>query len=307
VVSLSVLTMFSVYWWLGPTAGRGVKAAAMLLTPSSFPVVMALMLVQPTLLFAALIAASLACVRCGRYRIAGFLVALATGKPQLAAIAYIPLAVWTFSGWKQRRSLALWFAGTEASLFVVSFILVPGWFPQWLRAISSYPGYTRPSLLVVLLGTFPGSLAMLAAIVAIFYSARKLAESDLMLVTGFSISLLLFAIPFQSYNDVMLLAPALWLVPYCIQGVAPMRRVARTSLWLFLGGSCGAIVLAVAAGIIFPAHGWQYAEPLLTTACFVRSLSMAFAMTSIVLDRLGRVSAKQVHGFNCADVSVEAL
>jgi hypothetical protein len=306
VVSFSVMTMLSVYWWLGPATKRSVMAAATLLTLCSFPVVMALMLVQPTLLFATLIAASLACVRCGRYRMAGVLVALATGKPQLAIIAYIPLAIRAISGWKQRKPLALWFAGTEALLFAFSFILVPEWFPQWLHAISSYPAYTRPPLLVVLLGTIPGSMATLAAVIVVLYSARKLAESDLMLVTGFSISLLLFAIPFQSYNDVMLLAPALWLVQYCIQGELPMRRVSCTSLGIFIGGSCGAIVLVVVAGILFPEVGWHCADPLLTISCFVRSLSIAFAMTSIVLDRLSRPSAKQVHLFNCTEVPVEA-
>jgi hypothetical protein len=277
----------------------------MILSLTLFPVVMGLMLVQPTLLFASLIAASFACVRCGRYRLAGILVALATGKPQLAAMAYIPLAVWTISGWKQRKPLALWFAGTEALLLAISFLLVPGWFPEWLRALSSYPGYTRPSLLVVLLGPISGGLAIMAAVVAVLYAARRLAEADLMLVTGLSISWLLFAIPFQSYNDVMLLAPASWLVNYCIQGAAPMRRVSRTSLWLFIGGSCGVTVVVVAAGLAFPAHGWQFARALLTMACFVRSLSMAFAMTAMVLCRLSRLWAEQPLGLPGIDVSAE--
>jgi hypothetical protein len=306
VVLFSALTMFSAYWWLGPATGRTVRVAAMLLALSFFPVVMALMLVQPTLLFAALIAASLACVRGGRYRMAGVLVALATGKPQLAVMAYLPLAVWTFSGWKQRKPLALWFAGTEAVLFAVSFLLVPGWFTEWLRTISSYPGYTRPPLLLVLLGTLPGSVAMLAAMVAVLYSARRLAEADLILVTGFSISLLLFAIPFQSYNDVLLLAPALWLVQYCIQGPVPMRRVSCTALWLFIGSGWGVIAFVLAAGLLFPVHGWQLAEPLLTMACFVRSLSMTFAMTSVVLYRLSRLEADQPLELPCADASVGA-
>jgi len=305
IAVLSVLTVLSTYWWLGTANRRTVTGAAMILSLTLFPVVMGLMLVQPTLLFAALIAASFACVRCGRYRLAGVLMALATGKPQLAAMAYIPLAVWIVSGWKQRKPLARWFAGTEASLLAFSFLLVPGWFPQWLRALSSYPGYTRPSLLVILLGTNPGSVATLAAGAAVFYAARRLAEADLMLVTGFSISWLLFAIPFQSYNDVMLLAPALWMVNYCIQGVAPLRRMACTSLWLFIGASCGVIVVGVAAGLAFPAHGWRFAEPLFTVACFVRSLSMAFAMTSVVLYRLNRLRAEQPLCLPRIDASAE--
>ncbi|MBN1201177.1 MAG: DUF2029 domain-containing protein [Anaerolineae bacterium] len=76
-----------------------------------------------------------------RDRLAGAALALSTIKPQMGFLLVPLLLVWgaRFRRWRLVRS----FAAVWSGLMLVSFVLEPGWFGDWIEQIRSYPSYTE--------------------------------------------------------------------------------------------------------------------------------------------------------------------
>ena len=142
---------------------REKSALVAVLALSSWPVFWALRMQQPTLLASALIL--IACFLLSRNHglSAGFLLALATFKPQLALPIVLWLAFWACID--RRWTFLASFAVTMALLLSAAEIIVPGWFPHWLASAHAYQNRFGDLPLQSLLGR-PLSVAVVLALAA---------------------------------------------------------------------------------------------------------------------------------------------
>lgn len=91
------------------------------------------------LVFLWLVAALLALQR-GRDGWAGFWLALTTIKPQMTILIIPALLLWALSN--RRWRFIIGFGLSMASLFGLSFLLLPSWFTSFISQVFSYPEYT---------------------------------------------------------------------------------------------------------------------------------------------------------------------
>ena len=179
------------------------------------PMVQGIKLQQLSLLVAALLAGSAACLAAGWPLCAGALLALATIKPQLAWPVVLWLALWAGSDWRSRRKLLFAFGLIMVLLLVGSQLLLPGWLSMFVAAIGRYHRYTQnQSVLVVLFGSIFGRIAEAASVFACalclwnhrFEPATSPAFGR---AVGVVLALTVIIVPmFAPYNQV-LLAPAI--------------------------------------------------------------------------------------------------
>jgi hypothetical protein len=226
-------------------------ASAMLLAVSSYPAVLEFHMQNLSALVVLLLALAVASLVRGWLILCGFLLALATVKPDTTTAVILWLLVWAM--WRRERWRVIWgFTGTMAILLAGAQALSPGWMVRFLMAVREYPSYgTDPSILQVL---FPPVIAklMLAALVVYVLAAcwrwrRAAANSDgfgwtLALVT----TVTLVAIPKLSVYNQVLLIPALL--------VLLARREAIRSE--------GLIPRALAKAA-FAGQGWQWATAVI--------------------------------------------
>jgi hypothetical protein len=73
-------------------------------------------------------------------RLAGTALALSTIKPQMGFLLVPFLLLW---GWRTRRWAFIgWFALVWGGLMLLSFVLQPSWFGDWIEQLRNYPSYT---------------------------------------------------------------------------------------------------------------------------------------------------------------------
>jgi hypothetical protein len=260
------LTAASVWLWLRalrwelPLIG---VAACIALTLGSFPAVQGIKLQQLSLLVAALLAGSAACVASGFLFFGGALLALATIKPQLAWPLVAWLLWWAVSDWRARRELVFGFGLVMTLVLGGAEIVLPGWWRMFAEAVARYHQYTQnQSVIEVMLNEFLGPFAsepvtrvgaqILAAIASLacaplLWKLRR-AQPD---ASGFSsatalvLALTVLVIPmYAPYNQVLLLPVILLLI---------RERAAFVSRSRIRGLAYGVGVLIV---------GWQWAASL---------------------------------------------
>jgi len=293
-IALAV-SVASVWLWLhffGHGPSLLFRAVSSILLVGSYGALAGLHLQQLTLIVAALIAGSLACIATGRLWAAGMMLAFGTVKPQLTIALVAWLLVWASAKWRARRILFLSFTATMAALLFGAELLLPGWIWEWQQTLSAYMDYAplSPAHLQMVFGRFGGSIAGAAVMVAIaafcWRIRRDSADSDrfkfvpaLMLVTYLVIS------PVWHFYDYVLLLPGVLLALHWQQDSNRMRPSERAFV------SISAIVLA-----------WQWisATGLSITAAvspawaqkgqFLFTISMLFAptMTAISLILIAR-------------------
>lgn len=156
---------FSVPLWmyaLGFRPRRLLLISSMLLAVSSFPAVEEYFqqnLSGLALLFLA--AATAAAVR-KWLTLSGFLLALATIKPDTTGLVVLWFLFWGIANWKERRRLLLSFGVSMTVLIVAGDLISPHWIGRFLAEVRRYPTYgTDPSILESLL---PRRLAMLVTV-----------------------------------------------------------------------------------------------------------------------------------------------
>jgi Glycosyltransferase family 87 len=143
---LALATAASVPLWLhflGWKLAPAQIVATTILVLASPPAIQGLRLQQLGLLVAFLIAASAALVVSGRLLWAGSVLALATIKPQMAALAIVFWLFWAAIHWKQRNRLILGFAATMLVLIGAGEIILPGWIGRFFEGIVAYRQYTE--------------------------------------------------------------------------------------------------------------------------------------------------------------------
>jgi hypothetical protein len=248
------LWLRSLHWRI---AGMAMASAAVLAI-GSVPAVQGIKLQQLSLLVAALLSGSAACMASGFLFCGGVLLALATIKPQLAFFVGAWAVLWAVSDWRKRRRLVFGLSVAMALLLAGSEIVLPGWMGMFFRAVQQYHRYTQnQSVLDQLLpGMFVGKIAALLAVAVAAVFLWKLrhapAESPLF---GSALALVMattvLVVPmYAPYNQVLLL-PAILLL------VRDRRRLA-------LSGSRG-LRFVYAAGAFALLWQWMASFALCTT------------------------------------------
>ena len=219
---LVICTLASVPLWLRVLSWRpsaSVTAILIVLTFGSFAVVQGIKLQQLSLLVSGLIATSAAALTVGHLALAGFLLALATIKPQLAVPVVMWLALWAFSDLRQRWRFLGSLGVTLALLLAGSEYILPGWIGRFRDAIAAYRQYTggAGSLLDVLTTPLLGKVIAAVAVVAVvgigWQLRRAAADSaafSAMLALVLTVTLMIVP-SFAPYNQ-MLLLPAVFLI-----------------------------------------------------------------------------------------------
>jgi len=272
---LVILTLASIFLWLWVLRWHPsvtVTAILIVLTFGSYAVVQGIKLQQLTLAVSALLAGCAAALVAGYFSLAGFLLALATIKPQLALPAAGWLVLWAVSDWRRRQIFFWSFALTTAVLLLASEYVLPGWIGQFRGAVAAYRQYTggAGSLLDVLATPILGKILAAAAVIAVAvtgWRVRRAAHDSVGFSTMFSLVLVvtLVIVPsFAPYNQVLLL-PAVFLIAISWKELWGRNRLTRLAcglavlivFWPWLA-SCG----LMAASLFLPANSVQRAWTL---------------------------------------------
>jgi len=244
---LVALTVTSIFLWLRVLRWRPsatVTAILIVLIFGSYAVVQGIKLQQLSLVVSALLAGCAAALVAGYFSLAGFLLALATVKPQLALPLAAWLMLWALSDWRQRQ-IFFWSFGLTAAIFLTaSEYVLPGWFGQFRDAVAAYHQYTggAGSLLDVLATPMLGKILALAAVTATAITGwrERHASSDSVAFStmmALVLAVTLVIVPtFAPYNQVLLL-PAVFLIAWSWRELWSRNRLTRMA--------CGLAVLVV--------------------------------------------------------------
>ena len=208
----SVLLWLRVLGWRPPLQ---VVLIFMVLILGWLPMVQGLKLQQLSLLVAALVAASGACLAGGWLFLAGGLLALATIKPQLTWPLVLWLLLWAVSDWRSRRRLVFGFGVMMVLLLAGAELVMPGWLRMFVGAIRQYHQYTHnESLLAFLVGPILGwILAAFSALAgaACLWNQRREPASSAAFGRCFALVLALTVVivPMSALYNQVLLAPAI--------------------------------------------------------------------------------------------------
>ena len=279
---LVILTLASVLLWLRVLRWRpsaATTAIIILLTLGSYAVVQGIKLQQLTLVVSALLAGCGAALVAGHFSLAGFLLALATIKPQLALPLAGWLTLWAVSDWRRRQSFIWSFALSMAIFLAASEYILPGWMREFRDAVAAYRQYTggAGSLLDVLttpwLGKILAAVAVLAVVVMGWKVRRASHDSEAfstMLALVLAVTLVIVP-SFAPYNQVLLL-PAVFLI-----------TISWKDLW-----SRGSLTrVACGLGLLVVGWPWLASCGLMLASRFVSPSSLQKAWTVPLYTSLG--------------------
>lgn len=269
------LTAASVPLWLRALHWRIAvlaMASAAVLAIGSVPAVQGIKLQQLSLLVAALLAGSAACMASGFLFCGGVLLALATVKPQLAFFVGAWAVLWAVSDWRRRRNFVFGLSVAMALLLAGAEIVRPGWMRMFVGAVQQYHRYTQnQSVLDQLLpGAFAGKmaalLAMALAAVLLWRLRHAPAGSPRF---GSAVALVMattvLVVPmYAPYNQVLLLPAILLLVRdrrrLALSGSRGLRFVYSASLFALLWQWIASFALCITY-LISPEqamNGWKW-------------------------------------------------
>ena len=216
---LIALTTLSVPLWLRVLNWRmspfGLTLAVVLFLGSA-PAVQGIKLQQLTMLVAAMLAASVACIASGWLFPGGVILALSAIKPQLVLPLALWLMVWSLADWRARRKWVFGFALTMCALLIGAEIVLPGWWRMFLVAIHQYHEYTQnESVLDQLVnwgagpsgGTILAAVAVLLSAIVLWPARRQpLASPEFGRTVALVLALTVLIVPmYAPYNQVLLL------------------------------------------------------------------------------------------------------
>jgi Glycosyltransferase family 87 len=266
------LTLASVPLWLRAVHWRpaiAVTSILIILTFGSFAVVQGIKLQQLSLVVNGIMAASAAVLVAGNFALAGFLLALATFKPQLALPMAAWLALWAVSNWRRRQAFVWSFGLTMAVLLAASEYVLPGWMGRFREAISAYREYTQgaSSLLEVLTTPALGKIMIAATVLivaAVGWRLRRAAHDSapFSAMLALVLAATIVIVPsFAPYNQVLLL-PAVMLIATSWRDLWGRNWLTRVAcavgalvvIWPWLA-SCGLLL----AWLILPSDAVQRA------------------------------------------------
>lgn len=130
-----------------------IAVSGMLLAVGSYPAVLEFHMQNLAALVALFLALAAAAATRGYFLLSGFLLALATIKPQLSALFVVCLLLWATGRWQQRRRLVLSFAITLGVLVLAGMVILLRWILEFAAAARAYSIHsTDPSILQFVFG-----------------------------------------------------------------------------------------------------------------------------------------------------------
>jgi hypothetical protein len=286
---LAAFIVLSVPLWrraLGWKPPRSEQLVIIVLVLGTFSAVQGIKLQQLTLLVLPLIAATMALLVSNQPAWAGIFLALATVKPQLSLPLAAWLLLWAAADLRKRWQFVTSFLLTSAALIVGAELLLPGWIPEFYRAIAAYRQYAAgPSLLETLAGQPIGialGILLACAVLGVCWRVRKSASTSdgFAQATSLVIAATLLVIPVFAPHYQLLLLPAvlillrrweeLWKSNSVIRNL--LRLAAASVIWPW----CCALVLVIASFFTPQVQRlWQMplwtslAIPITITACLI--------------------------------------
>jgi hypothetical protein len=188
----------------------------------------------------------------------GFLLALATVKPDTSGIMVLWFLLWAFARWTERKGLIVSFVATMVTLLLAAEVISPRWMGRFLVAVREYPTYgSDPSILHVLL---PSLLATtVAALLILWLSVQcwrwreaRAGSGEFGWALASVAAVTLAIIPkLAAYNELLLVPALLVLMAQYKKLASPFSRVLSKGafacqIWQWLG----ATVLALCSLLI---------------------------------------------------------
>jgi hypothetical protein len=220
-ILLPLLTVASALIWLDVTGMQLSRLKTAFLCLCCWPSMWAIHQIQPTIVVAALLAAACLLVRRGNMVPAGIFLAMATIKPQLAAILIAWLLLWTIL--RGIWTLLLSFSVSLAALLGCATWLLPGWVHGWRAAAAEYAVYRHLRLdLQGVFGHIPGlilSAALVFCATSLLWRCRRCAawSSDFGAMCALSLAITVCILPTElamTYNYVLLFPACFILIQY---------------------------------------------------------------------------------------------
>jgi len=245
VASVALITLSVLLWMPSLTKRRALIAVMLVL--ASYPAIHAIQTMQPTILAVALVALASYLADHKHPVWSGLCAALSTFKPQIFITIALPFVAYCLVDWKRRKVLACSFAGFLLAILVANWLVLPNWLPEWITTLRAYSRYaiSMPHFF-----HFSRPVAALMLIVACW----KMRHESLMRLVAISITVFQFIIPFQIYNELLLISPVLWLLDPCMgTGVRSDARVVAANIpKILVFGGIAATALCFPVGLISP-------------------------------------------------------
>lgn len=147
--------------------------------------------------------------------LSGFLLALATIRPDIAGLVILWFLLWSIARWRERKALMCSFAGTMAALLIAAEAVSPHWIGRFLTAVREYPAYgADPSVLQLFLPSLVAKIlecALVCVLFALCWRWRKASagSEDFAWALAWVSSVTIAILPkLAGYNQLLLL-PAL--------------------------------------------------------------------------------------------------
>jgi len=114
--------------------------------------------------------------------LSGFLLALATIRPDISGLVVLWFLLWSVARWRERKRLMFSFTATMTALVIAAQASSPHWIGRFLAAVREYPAYgADPSVLQLFLPSFVAKLltaALLCILFAVCWHWRKAAPGS---------------------------------------------------------------------------------------------------------------------------------
>jgi Glycosyltransferase family 87 len=240
---LAALTLLTVFLWLRFVKWRPspiMLGALGLLTLSSVAFIQGFKLQQLSLLVAGLIAGAVYLLTRNSQVFSGFLLALATIKPQLTLPMVAWLALWSLSRLRQRWKFLISFVITTVGLILAGEYVLPGWAGECWDAIGAYRKYTEPGgvldqLLSAKIGHSVSMLIVVAvAVICVRRRTNPVGSNQFVWTTSLVLATTVVIVPTVApYNQVLLLPGALLLACTCSR-----RATLAIRVLLAIAGAC---------------------------------------------------------------------
>jgi hypothetical protein len=163
-----------------------------------------------------------------------------------------------------------------------------------LHAYAHYAG-ARPRLFF-LLPPGAGWPASAILVIAVLWISWQWCDSDLLFAIGFSVAAFQLMLPFQIYNEVLLLPAVLWLLlqPREQRRQSQLSTLLLACLWIVLGsGWASALGLSV-VNLLYPGSAGRFiAFPMLSVwllPYFVFLAFLLYALAALPIFRSGRAA-----------------
>ena len=263
--------------------------SAIVLAIGTYPAVLEFHMQNLAALVAVLLALSAAAAAGSWFGLSGFLLALATIKPQLSLLFVLCFLVWTAGCWSQRKRLALSFTATLFVLVLAGEMILPNWISKFFGAIQAYRSYASdPSILQFAFGTIFSRLAAIILcgallLVAVRYRKCWAGSAEFGWLMACAATVTLAILPVTVYNQVLLI-PALlvlWLQIDNASNLLP-RALAKASFACVGWQWITAAILAVCSLLVVPEQLRTLASiPLLTLMALPPVVLLAVAAARI--------------------------